>query len=95
MRSTNTRKFLAAAYGLGLIWTVAMVGGSVVLAQPMLELYNGLGIESAAVHVALTMSLVMLLASVVTVAVALVVRAVASQTPVHRPTTPRVATHHA
>ena len=78
MRRTTTRKFLAFAYGLGLIWAVAMVGGSAVLMQPMLLLYEGLGIESAVMHTTLTMGLVVALATTVTASVGYVAHAATS-----------------
>ncbi|MEX1336568.1 MAG: hypothetical protein AB1Z66_14850 [Candidatus Limnocylindrales bacterium] len=80
MRSTTTVKFLAAAYALGLIWTVALVGGTLVLTQPMLELYAVLGIESAAIETTATMSLVVVIATAVAVAAGFVVRAAAGHT---------------
>ncbi len=81
MRRTSTRKLIAATYGLGLIWIVAMVGGAVVLMQPMLALYDALGIEPAVLHAVLTMSLVVLNATAVTIAIGLVLRAAAGHAP--------------
>ena len=96
MRSTINRKFLALAYGLGLVWTVAMVGGAVVLTQPLLGIFGVLGIESVAVHLVATMALVIALATALTIALAIVLRAVARHAPrYHVETTPKVASHHA
>lgn len=78
MRRTTTSKSLAFAYGLGLIWAVAMVGGCALLMQPMLLLYEGLGIESAVMHTTLTMGLVVALATMVTAAFGYVVHAATS-----------------
>ena len=92
MRSTSTRKLITATYGLGLIWIVAMVAGAVVLMQPMLALYDALGIEPAVVHTVLTMSLVVLNASAITVVVGLVLRAAAADAPAsHRSDAVRAA----
>ena len=77
MRSTINRKSVATMYALGLIWTVAMVGGAYVLAQPMAELYEVVGIENALVETVGTIVLVMVLATLVTAGVALVLRATA------------------
>ena len=74
MSKTSTRKSLAMIYALGLIWLVAAIGGALVLAAPMLSLYETLGIESVAAHVVATSTLVLLLATSVTVALALVLR---------------------
>ena len=67
---------LAIGIGLvvGLIWFVAMIGGVSVLMQPMLELYETLGVESAAVQLLVTMLLVIIQASLVTVGVGLLLR---------------------
>lgn len=75
MRSTSSRKSLAIIYVLGLIWLVAMIGGAAVLMNPLLALYETLGIESAAVQMVATMALVITLASFITVGVGLVLRA--------------------
>ena len=74
MRRTTSRKALAIIYVLGLIWLVAMIGGSVVLTHPMLALYEAFGVEGAAVQLAVTMALVIVLASLVTVGVGLGLR---------------------
>jgi hypothetical protein len=74
MRSTTYRKALATICVLGLIWFVAMIGGVSVLMQPMLELYETLGVESAAVQLLVTMLLVIIQASLVTVGVGLLLR---------------------
>lgn len=79
MRSTTTVKFLAAAYALGLIWTVALVGGAVVLTQPMLELYATLGVGSAVIQTVATMSLVVAVATAVAVAAGFAVRSAAAR----------------
>jgi predicted metal-binding membrane protein len=77
MRSTINRKSLAVMYALGLVWVVAMVGAAVVLVQPMAMLYETVGIESAAFAVVATTALAILVASSVTVGVALILRATA------------------
>jgi len=79
MRMTITLKSLAAVYGLGLIWCVAMIGGAIVLMQPMMELYGTLGIESALVQMAATMTLVVVLATVPTIALGLALRSTRGQ----------------
>lgn len=74
MSKTSNRKPLATMYALGLIWIVALVGGAVVLTQPMLAIYESVGIESAAVQFVATAALVLLLATPITVAVGFVMR---------------------
>jgi hypothetical protein len=95
MRSTTTLKFLAAAYALGLIWTLALVGGAVVLMPPMTELYESLGIGSTAIRVGATMSLDVIAATLIAIAAAVVIRAAADRRPAtrrgHR--APEAATH--
>ena len=96
MRSTINRKFVAVAYGLGLIWSVALAGGAVVLAPPLQELYGVLGIDSVAVHLVATMALVLVLATTVTIALGLALRVVARHAPRdHVEARPKVASHHA
>jgi len=79
MRTTVSRKSLAAVYALGLIWVVAVVGGAVALMQPMSALYASVGIEDAVVETSGTMVLVILLATAVTAGVALILRATAGR----------------
>lgn len=96
MRSTINRKSLAVAYGLGILWTAAVVVGAFVLAPPMQEVYRILGIESLTVSIMATMALDLALATTVTVALGLALRAVARHAPrYHVKASPKVASHHA
>jgi hypothetical protein len=97
MRRTISFKSLALAYGLALVWIVAMVGGAVVLTAPMLDLYLLLGVESVFVHSMVTLALALAAATLVTLAVALVVRAVSAHVPAGRQAeaVPGMASHQA
>ena len=74
MRSTISLKALVAIYALGLIWIVAMAGGLLVLAQPMLSFFETIGVDDALVQTLATMTLVILFATAVTAGVAFILR---------------------
>ena len=74
MRRTTSHKAPAIIYVLGLVRRLAKIGGSVLLTHPTRALSEAFGEEGAAVQLAVTMSLVIVLASLVTVGVGLGLR---------------------
>lgn len=74
MRISLSRRSLAAAYLLGLVWLVAMIGAAVALVQPMAALYETLGIESAVAAAFMTWSLAIVLATLAAAGAGLVLR---------------------